>query len=57
VRLTERASLQLRAEMYNAPNHANLYVSDFETDIAFLSYVPAMYQGRRQIQLAAKLVF
>ena len=55
--LAEHVSLQLRAELYNALNHANLYVADFETDIATLAYVPAFYQGRRQVQLAAKLAF
>lgn len=56
VPLTERASLQLRVELYNALNHANLYISD-NADVASARFIAASYQGRRQIQLAAKLRF
>jgi len=55
--ITEKVSLQLRGEFYNVFNHPNLYVSGAEADISSSSFVPAFRSGRRQIQLAAKLVF
>ncbi len=56
VSLTERASLQLRVELYNALNHANLDISE-NTDVASARLISAAFRGRRQIQLAAKLRF
>ena len=55
--LAEDMSLQLRAELYNLFNHANLLVPGNAVDINSTGYVPAFYSGRRQLQLAVKLVF
>src|SRR5262249_49705607 len=57
IKLTERMSMQVRAEFYNLPNHANLYVSKFETDVSSLLYVPASFDGSRRVQLGVKLIF
>jgi len=55
-RLTEKASLQLRLEAYNALNHANfnVYVGDAEVEYPFLD---GYRNGHRDIQLGAKVVF
>jgi hypothetical protein len=55
--ITENWELQLRAEFYNIFNHANLFVSGAEPDVSSIDYVPAFYDGRRQVQLAAKIIF
>jgi hypothetical protein len=57
LRITEKVELQLRAEMYNVANHANLYVSKYETDVSSSAYVPASRYGNRRLQFGAKLVF
>ena len=56
-KFTERVSLQLRAELYNLFNHANLFVRGDEADISSSAYVPAYRTGRRNLQLAAKIIF
>jgi outer membrane receptor protein involved in Fe transport len=55
-RLTEKAQLQIRLEMYNAINHANFSVNlpDAEVEGPF---VDGLYNGNRNVQLGAKLVF
>ena len=57
-RITERASLQLRMEAYNAFNHANFGIN---TGSAYIGngagLVTGSYSGNRNVQLAAKLVF
>ncbi|MFN7948493.1 MAG: carboxypeptidase regulatory-like domain-containing protein [Blastocatellia bacterium] len=55
--LTEKYSLQFRAEMYNTFNHANLFTSASEVDISSLDFVPAYRNGRRHVQLALKFIF
>ena len=57
LRLKEWATLQLRAEVYNVFNHANLFVSGAETDISRFAYVPAHRDGRRNIQFAIRIIF
>ena len=69
LRITENIKLQLRLEAYNLFNHANLFVSGGEAEIQtgapvdadgnFIGggFVPASFFGRRNIQIAAKLIF
>jgi hypothetical protein len=57
LRLREWATLQLRAEVYNVFNHANLFVIGKETDISRFAYVPAQRNGRRNIQFAIRIIF
>ncbi len=57
-RITERMTLQLRLEAYNAFNHANFGV---DTGSAYISngtgLITGGYSGNRNVQLAAKIVF
>jgi outer membrane receptor protein involved in Fe transport len=55
--ITEGTRLQLRAEVYNLFNHANLFVSGGEADISSQDFVPGFKAGRRNVQLAAKFLF
>jgi hypothetical protein len=57
LRLREWATLQLRAEVYNVFNHANLFVIGQQTDISRFNYVPAQRNGRRNIQFAIRIIF
>ncbi len=57
IHLTERFKLQLRSEFYNVFNHANLFVSGSDADIAEVDQVLAFRSGRRHIQFAGKLIF
>lgn len=52
----ENKYLQFRAEFYNVFNHANLFIRGSEADVS-TGYIPAYYDGRRNIQLAVKFVF
>ncbi len=65
---TNRVALNLRLEVYNVFNHANLYVVDDATDISSATQVFAVRgftssgfgtpgDGQRRIQLAAKVEF
>jgi outer membrane receptor protein involved in Fe transport len=62
-RITERVSLQLRAETFNIFNHANLYVVGNSADLGVGNAVNACYgctgstYDRRNLQLAAKLIW
>ena len=60
-KINERFRLQLRGEMYNLFNHANLYVEGVDTDVSSTSYIPAEKGGpsggRRNVQFAMKLMF
>jgi len=57
-RITERASLQLRLEAYNAINHANFVVN---TNSAYIAggggLITGTYEGNRNIQIGAKIIF
>jgi hypothetical protein len=57
-RITERATLQLRLEAYNAFNHANFGI---DTGSAYISngsgLITGSYSGNRNVQLAAKIIF
>jgi TonB dependent receptor len=57
VPLRERLSLQLRAEAFNAFNHANLEVIRSDNDVSSIPFVAAQRRGRRNLQLGAKLSF
>jgi len=58
--LTERFNLQLRAEVFNLFNHANLFTDFTSPDVSGVigaGNVLAYRDGRRNVQLAAKLIF
>jgi hypothetical protein len=61
--LTERYSIQLRAEFYNVFNHANLFIDESDVDVSDLAFgaetdrITAFRDGRRQVQLAIKFIF
>lgn len=57
LRITERVKLQLRSEFFNIFNHANLFVSGTDADIAEVDQVQAFRAGRRHLQFAAKIIF
>ncbi len=54
--LTERYSLQLRAEAYNVFNHPNLN-NPGSQDVSAGAYVTTGYSGRRFFQMALKFIF
>lgn len=56
-RFTERVALQVRGEAYNLFNHANLVANTGDADVSSSSFMSASFIGRRQIQLAAKIIF
>ncbi len=62
-KITERFSLQLRAEAFNLFNHANLYALGNTADVGASNAVSACYgctgstYDRRNLQLAAKIIF
>ncbi len=57
VKIREKYGLQFRAEIFDAFNHANLFIVGSEADISSTDFVSAKRFGRRQVQLALKLVF
>lgn len=63
-RITERFSIQYRAEFFNAFNHSNLYVIGSEADVSATSTIrvargsqEGALPERRNIQMALKLIF
>jgi hypothetical protein len=56
IRVAEGKQIQLRFEVYNVLNHANLFVSGGEAEVN-TGYVPAFFNGRRNVQLAGKFIF
>jgi hypothetical protein len=62
-KITERFTLQIRAELFNVFNHANLYVIGTSADVGAGNTVNACFGcsgstfDRRQTQLAAKIIF
>jgi len=63
VKLNETYSLQFRAELFNALNHANLYIAPGTQDVAngFVGAVKGVTPNgnieRRNVQLAVKFIF
>jgi hypothetical protein len=49
--------LQLRGELYNIVNHANLYANESDADVSLVSYISANKDGRRQVQFALRFIF
>ena len=56
-KFSERYGLQLRAEVFNVLNHANLFVDYSALDISSQNFVNSYRDGRRNIQLAVKFTF
>ncbi|HEX5707440.1 MAG TPA: TonB-dependent receptor, partial [Pyrinomonadaceae bacterium] len=54
--LTERYRLQFRGELYNAFNHANLFVDGANADVG-AGAITGFKTGRRNVQLAVKFIF
>ncbi len=55
--VSEKLKVQLRGEMYNMFNHANLYVQGAGADVSSTSAITADKSGRRDVQMALKLLF
>ena len=56
-KVSERATLQLRLEMYNALNHANFILNNGDTDVASYTGVDGYFNGNRNIQLGGKIIW
>jgi hypothetical protein len=56
IRFTESVHLQLRSEFYNVFNHANMFVDGASAEVNE-GLIRGFKDGRRNIQLAAKLIF
>ena len=58
IHITERVNLQLRGEVFNVFNHANRFI-DYGSAFFFPGADPvfAIKDGRRNVQLAAKIIF
>ena len=54
--ITETKRIQIRFETYNTLNHANLFISGGEAEVN-TGYVPAFFDGRRNVQIAGKFIF
>ena len=62
IHFTERVSLQLRGELFNVFNHANMFIDYGSPDVSGvvgdnIGNVLSYKNGRRNVQLAAKLNF
>ncbi|HEV2708432.1 MAG TPA: TonB-dependent receptor [Pyrinomonadaceae bacterium] len=55
-RMGERYNLQFRGELYNAFNHANLFVDGANADVS-AGNITGFKTGRRNIQLAVRFTF
>jgi hypothetical protein len=56
-RITERFTLQLRLEAYNMFNHANFQVYGADVDVSSYNFVDGYFNGNRNVQLGAKILF
>ncbi|MBX7218570.1 MAG: TonB-dependent receptor [Blastocatellia bacterium] len=57
ISITEKYSLQLRAEAFNLFNHANLFLVGDSADYGSQDFVTAKRFGNRNVQLAVKFIF
>ena len=55
--VSDKLKVQLRGEMYNLFNHANLNVNGPGADVSSTSAITAFRSGRRDVQFAMKLQF
>jgi outer membrane receptor protein involved in Fe transport len=57
-KFTERVGFQFRFEAYNVLNHANAFVVyGFPDNEISNGFVPALFAGRRNVQIAGKILF
>jgi hypothetical protein len=56
-KVMEKYTLQLRLELYNAFNHANFIVNTGDVDVSSFNAVDGYFNGNRNLQLGAKIVF
>jgi outer membrane receptor protein involved in Fe transport len=56
-KVTERFSVQLRAEMFNMFNHANDGVIGFDADVSSFNTIRVQPNGRRNVQFTLKILF
>jgi hypothetical protein len=54
--ISETKRIQIRFETYNTFNHANLGISGGEAEVN-TGFVPAFFDGRRNVQIAGKFIF
>ena len=54
--ISEGKRIQIRFETYNTLNHANLFITGGEAEVN-TGYVPAFFDGRRNVQIAGKFIF
>jgi hypothetical protein len=54
--LTENTRIQLRGEMYNVFNHANMFVDGSSAEVNE-GLIRGFKDGRRNVQLAVKFIF
>jgi hypothetical protein len=55
--ITEKLSLQLRLELYNAFNHPKFIVNTSDADVSSYPGVDGYFNGNRNVQLGARLTF
>jgi outer membrane receptor protein involved in Fe transport len=56
-RITEGTTLQFRSEFYNLFNHPNLFLNGASAELSSSTFVEGFRNGRRNVQLALKLIF
>jgi Carboxypeptidase regulatory-like domain/TonB dependent receptor len=56
-RITEGTTLQFRSEFYNIFNHPNMFLNGATAELSSSPFVEGFRNGRRNVQLALKLIF